>query len=102
MLKNGPLLLVSEYLTITLILSALWAGTPVIGGDVGGIPLQIEDGQTGYLVKTIEQTAERIIELVNNPEKAKAMGKAGHELVRQKFLLPRLMRDQLKFWLELG
>lgn len=81
---------------------ALWAGTPVIGGDVGGIPLQIEDGRTGYLVKTVEETAERIVQLVRDPEKAKAMGRAGHELVRQKFLLPRLMRDQLKFWLDLG
>lgn len=80
---------------------ALWAGRPVIGGNVGGIPLQIEDGRTGFLVSTIEQTAKRIVELLDDPEKATAMGAAGHELVRQKFLLPRLMRDQLKFWLSL-
>ena len=81
---------------------ALWAGTPVIGGNVGGIPMQIEDGRTGFLVTTITQTAERLVELLQEPERAKAMGAAGHELVRQKFLLPRLIRDQLKFWLELG
>ncbi len=81
---------------------ALWAGRPVIGGDVGGIPLQIQDGKDGYLVTTSEQAAERIVELLNDPTKATAMGRAGHERVRQNFLLPRLLRDQLNFWLELA
>lgn len=80
---------------------ALWAGTPVIGGDVGGIPLQVINGQTGYLVMNVQEAAERIVELVQNPERAKQMGLAGREHVRQNFLLPRLMRDQLKFWLSL-
>jgi trehalose synthase len=80
---------------------ALWAGTPVIGGDVGGIPQQIEPGKNGYLVSTIEETARLIIRLVEDPEKAISMGAHGHETVRQKFLLPRLMRDELKFWNEL-
>ncbi|HSX14480.1 MAG TPA: glycosyltransferase [Candidatus Saccharimonadales bacterium] len=81
---------------------ALWAATPVIGGDVGGIPLQISDGQTGFLVLDTKTTAQRIVELVNNPTKAKAMGQAGREQVRKHFLLPRLLRDQLAFWLELA
>ncbi len=80
---------------------ALWAGRPVIGGDVGGIPLQIQDGVDGYLVTTIEQAAQRIVELVNDPAKATAMGAAGHEKVKAEFLLPRLLRDQLRFWLSL-
>ena len=58
-------------LTVT---EALWKGTPVIGGDVGGIRLQIEDGVNGFLVKSIEQTAEKILYLLNNPKIAKKMG----------------------------
>lgn len=81
---------------------ALWASRPVIGGDVGGIPLQIQNGQDGYLVTTSEQAAEHIIELIKDPAKATAMGRAGHEWVRQNFLLPRLLRDQLAFWVGLA
>jgi len=80
---------------------ALWAGRPVIGGDVGGIPLQIKNGQDGYLVTSVTAAAERIIELVQNPAKATAMGQTGRELVRREFLLPRLLRDQLRFWVSL-
>ena len=36
---------------------AIWKARPFIGGDVGGIPLQIEDGVTGYLVSSAEQCA---------------------------------------------
>lgn len=81
---------------------ALWAGRPVIGGNVGGIPLQIRDGEDGYLVTSVEQTAERVVELVKDPLRADAMGQAGRELVRHQFLLPRLLRDQLRFWTSLG
>jgi trehalose synthase len=80
---------------------ALWAGTPVIGGDVGGIPLQIEDGRSGFLVMTPIQAAERIVWLANHPQQARAMGQAGKEHVRKNFLLPRLIRDQLTYWLSL-
>lgn len=75
---------------------ALWKETPVIGGNVGGIPTQIEDGKTGFLVNSIEQCAEKMVYLVKNQEIAKEMGKRGREVVRQKFLLPRLLRDELK------
>ncbi len=77
---------------------ALWAGTPVIGGRVGGIVQQITHGESGYLVTSIEETAERMVELVNNKTRALAMGAFGREQVRQHYLLPRLIRDDLKFW----
>jgi trehalose synthase len=48
-------------LTVT---DAMWKGTPVIGGDVSGIRYQIEDGENGYLVSSIEEAAERIVKLV--------------------------------------
>ena len=81
---------------------ALWAKTPVIGGRAGGIPLQIKEGRSGYLATSIHQTAERIVELVQNPLRAQRMGAWGHEYVRGHFLMPRLLRDELKFLLRLS
>ena len=52
-------------LTVT---EALWKGRPTIGGDVGGIPLQIVDGESGFLVSTPEEAAERSIEILGDPE----------------------------------
>lgn len=75
---------------------ALWKETPVIGGNVGGIPTQITDGETGFLVNNIDECAEKIIYLIQNKDIAHEMGKKGREVVRQNFLLPRLLRDELK------
>ncbi|MDO8507842.1 MAG: glycosyltransferase [bacterium] len=75
---------------------ALWKETPVIGGNVGGIPTQIEDGKTGFLVNSKEECAEKIVYLIQNKDIAHEMGKKGREVVRQNFLLPRLLRDELK------
>ncbi len=46
---------------------AIWKARPFIGGDVGGIPLQIEDGVTGFLVSSVEQCAERTLEILRDP-----------------------------------
>jgi len=85
-------------LTVT---EALWKGRPTIGGDVGGIPLQIVDGRTGFLVSTPEQAAERSIEILRDPELAKRMGRAGKEHSRENFLTPRLLRDWLQLFTDL-
>ncbi len=74
---------------------ALWKGTPVIGGNVGGIPKQIDHGDNGYLVNDIDEAAECIVELVDNPDKASAMGDKGREKVRQNFLMSRLLEQHL-------
>src|ERR1700759_1110717 len=81
-------------LTVT---EALWKPRPFIGGDVGGIPLQVADGQTGYLVSSVEDCARRSLEILRDPALGKQLGRAGKEAVRQKFLMPRLLRD----WLDL-
>ena len=47
---------------------AIWKARPFIGGDVGGIPLQIEDGVSGFLVSSPEQCAERSLEILRDPE----------------------------------
>ena len=51
---------------------AIWKARPFIGGNVGGIPLQIEDGVTGFLVSSVEQCAERTLEILRDPSSAGA------------------------------
>jgi trehalose synthase len=77
---------------------AMWKGKPVIGGAVGGIPLQIIHGITGFLVHSIEGAAFRIRQFLNNPEMAKRMGERGKEHIRQHFLITRQIRDYLSIW----
>ena len=85
-------------LTVT---EAIWKGRPLIGGNVGGIPLQIEDDVTGFLVESIEQCAERAVEILANPSLGKFLGRNGKEHVREHFLSPRYLRDYLKIFTEL-
>lgn len=76
---------------------AMWKGTPVIGGRVGGIRHQIEDGVDGFLVESVEQAAERIVQLVKDPELRGRMGEKARATVGGRFLMTRLMED----WLDL-
>ena len=69
-----------------------------IGGDVGGIPLQVQDGHTGFLVSSAEQCAQRAVEILREPELGKQLGRAGKEHVRKQFLTPRLLRDWLRIF----
>lgn len=77
------------------ITEALWKGKPVIGADVGAIPLQIRDGDTGYFYQTPRKTAKKVIYLLEKPKAAEAMGKRGREYVKQRFLLPDRIADYL-------
>jgi trehalose synthase len=65
---------------------------------VGGIPLQIVDGETGYLVNTLDECAERVTFLLQQPEIAERMGMAGREFVREHFLITRYLRDYLRIF----
>jgi len=82
-------------LTVT---EGLWKYKPVIGGNVGGIPLQIQDGTTGFLVNSVEECTERTLELIRHPEDAAEMGKRGHEDVRHKFLSTANLRNYLNLF----
>lgn len=84
-------------LTVT---EAMWKGKVVIGGNCGGIKKQIQDGINGFLVNTPQETAEKIIWVLENPQKAKEMGEAAKESVRQNYLLPRLLNDYLDLFAE--
>jgi trehalose synthase len=85
-------------LTVT---EALWKGRPTIGGDVGGIPLQIVDGESGFLVSSSEEAAQRTLEILRDPELARRIGKAGKAHARKNFLSPRLLRDWLDLFTDL-
>ena len=76
---------------------ALWKGTPVVASNVGGIPAQIDDGEGGYLLDPydIEGFADRITDILKNPDQAKAMGHKAKEKVRNEFLITRLLSDYL-------
>jgi trehalose synthase len=76
---------------------AMWKGTPVIGGNVGGIRYQIEDGVNGFLVSSVEEAAAKMVQLAREEKLRRDMGEKARETVRQKFLLPR----NLEQWLDL-
>ena len=65
---------------------ALWKEKPVIGGNAGGIPLQVIDGETGFLVNSVEECGEKALYLLQHPEDAMRMGRAAHKRVRRHFL----------------
>jgi trehalose synthase len=76
---------------------ALWKGKPVVAGNVGGIPNQIKDGETGFLVDPhdYQACADRVIELIKNPKLSNQMGAKAKEFVRENFLTTRLVSDYL-------
>jgi len=79
-------------LTVT---EAMWKGTPVIGGNVGGIRYQIKDGENGFLVSNVEEAAERIVQLIKNENLRTKMGIAAKENVKKNYLLTRLLEQYL-------
>ena len=86
-------------LTVT---EALWKARPLVGGAVGGIPLQISDGDSGFLVSSVEQCAQRALEVLRDPALGKRLGRAGKETIRERFLMPRLLCDWLRLFEQLG
>lgn len=83
-------------LTVT---EALWKSTPVVASDVGGIPLQITDGETGQLVnpRDYDEVARKVIQILNNPELGAKLGGSAHREVKEHYLIT----NQLLRWLKL-
>jgi trehalose synthase len=75
---------------------SLWKGTPVVAGYAGGIPMQMPAGTGGRLVASTEECAGAMLELLGNAELAHELGASGQARVREHFLLPRLLRDELR------
>ena len=88
-LREGFGLVVSE---------ALWKRTPVVAGRAGGIPLQMQDGTGGVLVDSVEGCARAVVALLGDEERRRALGTTGRQLVRDRFLLTRLIADELRLW----
>jgi trehalose synthase len=79
-------------LTVT---EAMWKGKPVIGGDTGGIRLQVINYHTGFLVNTPEGAALRIRYLLKNRDRLDEMGNKARGFVQENFLLTRHLREYL-------
>jgi len=80
-------------LTVT---EALWKARPVVGSNVGGIKLQIKEGENGFLVNSVEEAADKVEYLLRNPSCARKMGEAGKRVVKDKFLITRHLKDYLR------
>ncbi|MCH7577467.1 MAG: glycosyltransferase [Chloroflexi bacterium] len=86
-LREGFGLVVSE---------ALWKGTPVVAGRAGGIPMQMPEGVGGYLIDGIDECVEKTVRLLRDPREAQELGAAGRSHVRERFLITRLLADELR------
>ena len=79
-------------------LEAMSRAKPCVGAKVDATPLIVGDGVTGLLVedpRSPDQVADAIIWLMAHPEDANAMGRAGYDLVRSRYLFPHF---QERFW----
>ena len=75
---------------------SLWKDTPVVAGRAGGIPMQMPEGVGGLLVDSVEDCAAAMLELLNDRELRDQLGQSGRERVREHFLLPRLLMEELR------
>lgn len=88
-IKEGFALTVSE---------ALWKGTPVIGTDVGGIPLQIKNGKTGFIMRNRKDGVKKTIALLENDKLRARIGKQGHEHVKKNFLITNHLHNYINLF----
>lgn len=79
-------------LTVT---EAMWKAKPVIGGQVGGITIQLYNHRTGFLVNSIEGAAYRIRYLLNRPSVSKKIGIRARDFVSHNYLITRYLRNYL-------
>ncbi len=80
---------------------ALWKEVPVIARRAGGIPLQVIDGFTGFLIESPEEAAERAVYLIKRPWMARELGARGHDHVKRSFIITKLLKDYLRMHIDL-
>jgi trehalose synthase len=79
---------------------ALWKARPVVASRVGGIPMQITAGG-GILIDGVPDAAAACVKLLKDPEFARQMGRRGKEHVREHYLIPRQLRDNVRLFAKL-
>jgi len=79
-------------LTVT---EAMWKSKPVLGGNAGGIRIQVINHHTGFLVNTAEGVALRLRYLFDNRDQMETIGRKAHRFVLENFLLTRHLREYL-------
>lgn len=80
---------------------AMWKGKPVIGGNVGGVKLQIKNGENGFLISSAEEAAARVVQLIEDPRLGEQLGKQAKKTIQKNFLMPRLLNDYLQLFKEI-
>jgi trehalose synthase len=75
---------------------AFWKTRPVVAGHAGGIPMQFPAGYEDYLVESVDDCAAKTLHLLEHRDIAESFGRAGQAKIRAEFLLPRLIRDELR------
>jgi trehalose synthase len=83
-------------LTVT---EAMWKGKTVIGGNVGGITLQLKNGRNGFLVSSPKETAKRIVQILRNGDLGERLGREARKTVQKQFLLPRYLKENFDVYL---
>jgi trehalose synthase len=73
----------------------------MVAGEAGGIPMQMPGGTGGFLVGSVEECAEKVLYLLGNPKEGAQMAQSGKEIVREHFLLTRLIADELELYASL-
>ncbi|MDQ3986376.1 MAG: glycosyltransferase family 4 protein [Actinomycetota bacterium] len=93
---------ISELLSLAAI-EAMASGTPVVASSIGGLPEVVRDGETGYLVEPgdIQGLHDSVATLTRNPRLATKMGRAGRDLVLERFTWDRCARRCLVAYDEL-
>lgn len=79
----------------------LWKGAPMVAGEAGGIPMQMPGGAGGFLVGSARECAEKLLYLLRDPERGAELALSGKEIVREHFLLTRLISDELELYADL-
>ena len=81
---------------------AFWKHRPVVASNVGGIRLQFTGALDDFLVSDVDGCAQRVVYLLNHPDLCVEIGEYGHAQVREQFLLPRMVRDELALLMRLA
>ncbi|MEZ5318845.1 MAG: glycosyltransferase [Vicinamibacterales bacterium] len=78
-------------------LEAMAAGLPIVGTRAGGIPEAVADGETGLLVPPHDEPAlaAAIAALMRDPDRRRALGRAGRARVEAEFSIERMVEGTL-------